>query len=209
MYRMSEKPLITADKIRERIATLAREIADVYDYDILLSALTGAYMFTADLSRELANVQGVKATHKRIAFIKASSYGDSTESSGKLQVQGLERINLQGKKVLMVDDIADTGTTLLGLTDMLNEAGAKEVRTCVLLNKQERREVEIKADFVGFEIANKFQKPYNEGMRVNADFVIDEDLEEGKRIITTVTKPQVNYNGEMIQKATITVSQNI
>ena len=160
MYRMSEKPLITADKIRERIATLAREIADVYDYDILLSALTGAYMFTADLSRELANVQGVKATHKRIAFIKASSYGDSTESSGKLQVQGLERINLQGKKVLMVDDIADTGTTLLGLTDMLNEAGAKEVRTCVLLNKQERREVEIKADFVGFEIENEFVVGY-------------------------------------------------
>ena len=160
MYRMSEKPLITADKIRERIATLAREIADVYDYDILLSALTGAYMFTADLSRELANVQGVKATHKRIAFIKASSYGDSTESSGKLQVQGLERINLQGKKVLMVDDIADTGTTLLGLVNLLKESGAQEVRTCVLLNKQERREVEISADFVGFEIANEFVVGY-------------------------------------------------
>ena len=160
MYRMSEKPLITADKIRERVATLAREIVDVYDYDILLSALTGAYMFTADLSREIANAQGAKAPHKRIAFIKASSYGDSTESSGKLQVQGLERIPLQGKKVLMVDDIADTGTTLLGLTDMLNEAASKEVRTCVLLNKQERREVEIKADFVGFEIANEFVVGY-------------------------------------------------
>ena len=160
MYRMSEKPLITADKIRERVATLAREIVDVYDYDILLSALTGAYMFTADLSREIANAQGAKAPHKRIAFIKASSYGDSTESSGKLQVQGLERIPLQGKKVLMVDDIADTRTTLLGLTDMLNEAGSKEVRTCVLLNKQERREVEIKADFVGFEIANEFVVGY-------------------------------------------------
>ena len=160
MYRMSEKPLISEKEIRERVTTLAQEIVAAYDYDILLSALTGAYMFTADLSRELANVQGVKATHKRIAFIKASSYGDSTKSSGKLQVQGLERINLQGKKVLMVDDIADTGTTLLGLTDMLNEAGAKEVRTCVLLNKQERREVEIKADFVGFEIANEFVVGY-------------------------------------------------
>ena len=160
MYRMSEKPLISEKEIRERVTTLAQEIVAAYDYDILLSALTGAYMFTADLSRELANVQGVKATHKRIAFIKASSYGDSTKSSGKLQVQGLERINLQGKKVLMVDDIADTGTTLLGLTDMLNEARAKEVRTCVLLNKQERREVEIKADFVGFEIANEFVVGY-------------------------------------------------
>ena len=160
MYRMFEKPLISANEIRERVATLAREIVAVYDYDILISALTGAYMFTADLSRELAKAEGAKAPQKKIAFIKASSYGDSTESSGKLHVHGLEKIDLRGKRILMVDDIADTGTTLLGLTDMLNEAGAKEVRTCVLLNKQERREVEIKADFVGFEIANEFVVGY-------------------------------------------------
>ena len=91
MYKMSEKPLIRADEIRERVATLAREIVDVYDYDILLSALTGAYMFTADLNRELAKAQGAKAYNKAIAFIKASSYGNSTTSSGKLQVRGLEK----------------------------------------------------------------------------------------------------------------------
>ena len=160
MYKMSEKPLIRADEIRERVATLAREIVDVYDYDILLSALTGAYMFTADLNRELAKAQGAKAYNKAIAFIKASSYGDSTESSGKLQVRGLEKVDLKGKRILMVDDIADTGTTLLGLCKMLKESGAQEVRTCVLLNKQERREVEISADFVGFEIANEFVVGY-------------------------------------------------
>ncbi|MBR2273153.1 MAG: hypoxanthine phosphoribosyltransferase [Fibrobacter sp.] len=160
MYKMSEKPLIRADEIRERVATLAREIVDVYDYDILLSALTGAYMFTADLNRELAKAQGAKAYNKAIAFIKASSYGNSTTSSGKLQVRGLEKIDLKGKKVLMVDDIADTGTTLLGLVNLLKESGAQEVRTCVLLNKQERREVEISADFVGFEIANEFVVGY-------------------------------------------------
>ena len=160
MYKMSEKPLIRADEIRERVATLAREIVDVYDYDILLSALTGAYMFTADLNRELAKAQGAKAYNKAIAFIKASSYGNSTTSSGKLQVRGLEKIDLKGKKVLMVDDIADTGTTLLGLCEKLKDAGAQEVRTCVLLNKQERREVDITADFVGFEIANEFVVGY-------------------------------------------------
>ena len=160
MYKVSEKPLIRADEIRERVATLAREIVDVYDYDILLSALTGAYMFTADLNRELAKAQGAKAYNKAIAFIKASSYGNSTTSSGKLQVRGLEKIDLKGKKVLMVDDIADTGTTLLGLINLLKESGAQEVRTCVLLNKQERREVEISADFVGFEIANEFVVGY-------------------------------------------------
>ena len=69
----------------------------------------------------------------------------------------------------------------------------------------------IKDNFManGYELVEMLGKAYNEGMRVNADFVIDEELEEGKRIITTVIKPQVNYNGEMIQKATITVSQNI
>ncbi|WP_405340215.1 hypoxanthine phosphoribosyltransferase [Fibrobacter sp.] len=160
MFRMSEKPLISANEIRERVATLAREITAAYDYDILLSALTGAYMFTADLSRELANAHSDKAVQKKVVFIKASSYGDSTESSGKLQVRGLEKVDLKGKRILMVDDIADTGTTLLGLCKMLKEGGAQEVRTCVLLNKQERREVDITADFVGFEIANEFVVGY-------------------------------------------------
>ena len=160
MYRMSEKPLISANEIRERVATLTREIVAVYDYDILISALTGAYMFTADLSRELAKAEGAKAPQKKIAFIKASSYGDSTESSGKLHVHGLEKIDLRGKRILMVDDIADTGTTLLGICKMLKEGSAQEVRTCVLLNKQERREVNITADFVGFEIANEFVVGY-------------------------------------------------
>jgi hypoxanthine phosphoribosyltransferase len=157
---MSEKPLISADEIRERMVTLAREVASAYDYDILLSALTGAYMFTADLARELSKVQGPKAIQKKVAFIKASSYGDSMKSSGELQVRGLEKIDIKGKKILMVDDIADTGTTLLGLVNLLRNAGAKEIRTCVLLNKQERREVDIKADFVGFEIENEFVVGY-------------------------------------------------
>ena len=131
MYKMSEKPLIRADEIRERVATLAREIVDVYDYDILLSALTGAYMFTADLNRELAKAQGAKAYNKAIAFIKASSYGNSTTSSGKLQVRGLEKIDLKGKKVLMVDDIADTAGTLCKAAEVMKEGGAKSVRAVV------------------------------------------------------------------------------
>ena len=160
MYRMSEKPLVGAEEIRERLAELAREIDAVFDYDILLSALTGAYMFTADLSRELAKCQGPRALRKKVAFIKASSYGMSAESSGKLRVYGLDKVDLKDKRVLVVDDIADSGMTLLGLLGMIREMGAKEVRTCVLLNKQERREVDVKADFVGFEIENEFVVGY-------------------------------------------------
>ena len=61
----------------------------------------------------------------------------------------------------------------------------------------------------GYEIVDMLGKPYNEGMKVIANFVVDEDLEEGKQIITGITKPQINYNGQMIQAAQITVSQNI
>ena len=61
----------------------------------------------------------------------------------------------------------------------------------------------------GYEIADMLGKVYNEGMRINADFVLDESLEPGTRIITSITKPQVIYNGELIQKAIVTVTQNI
>ena len=67
----------------------------------------------------------------------------------------------------------------------------------------------IKDNFNGYEIVDMLGKPYNEGMKVIAEFVLDEDLEEGQQIITGITKPQVNYNGQMIQAARITVSQNI
>ena len=160
MFVMSKEPLISSSAISERLVTLAKEIDSAFDYDIMLSALTGAYIFTADLCRALASIQQERANHKQIAFIKASSYGNSTESSGSLKVWGLDKIEISGKKVLLVDDIADTGITLLNLSQMLCEKGAEEVRTCVLLNKQERREVEIKADFVGFEIANEFVVGY-------------------------------------------------
>lgn len=79
-------------------------------------------------------------------------------------------------------------------------------------HKQLSKAVErIKNNFLaqGYEIVDMLGKPYNEGMRINADFVINEDLKEGERIITSITKPQINYNGEIIQKATVTVSQNI
>lgn len=79
-------------------------------------------------------------------------------------------------------------------------------------HKQLSKAVErIKNNFLaqGYEIVDMLGKPYNEGMRINADFTINEELQEGERIITSITKPQINYNGEIIQKATVTVSQNI
>lgn len=154
--------MISAEQIQGRVGELATDIARSFEFDIILSALTGAYMFTADLSRALAK-PGV-----RIAFIKASSYGSGTESSGKLSVSGLEKIDLKGKRVLLVDDILDTGNTLFTLTAMLKDAGVQDVRTCVLMNKEERRTVNFHADFVGFEIANEFVVGY--GLDFNEDY---------------------------------------
>lgn len=159
---MSEKPMITAEQIQKRVGELATEIAHSFDFDVILSALTGAYMFTSDLSRALAN------TKHRIVFIKASSYGAGTESSGKLKVSGLENLDLKGKRILLVDDILDTGNTLLTLSTMLKDAGVTELRTCVLMNKEERRTVDFHADFVGFEISNEFVVGY--GLDFNEDY---------------------------------------
>lgn len=162
MYKMSEKPMITAEEIQKRVKDLAAEIARSFNFDVIVSALTGAYMFTADLSRALAN------TKHRIAFIKASSYGAGTESSGKLKVSGLENLDLKGKRILLVDDILDTGNTLLTLSTMLKDAGVTELRTCVLMNKEERRTVDFHADFVGFEISNEFVVGY--GLDFDEDY---------------------------------------
>lgn len=154
MYKISEKPLITAQQIQLRVKELAAQISEEFEFDVFLSALTGAYMFTADLSRAIGN------SNQEIAFIKASSYGNSTESCGKLMVSGLEKLDLRGKRVLLVDDILDTGNTMYSLVEMLRETGTAEIRTCVLLNKPARRLVDHNANYVGFEIANEFVVGY-------------------------------------------------
>lgn len=153
MYKMSSTPLVTAAQIADRLGTLASEIKK-FDPEVILSVLTGSYIFSADLSRLLANPT------LRIAFIKASSYGNSTESSGKLEVSGLEKIDIRGKRVLLIDDILDTGHTMFELTKILSNFGASAIKTCVLLNKESRRVVDFHADFVGFEIENEFVVGY-------------------------------------------------
>lgn len=162
MYKMSAKPMISAEQIQTRVKEMAAEIQKAFDFDIILSALTGAFMFTTDLCRAMAN------TKHRIAFIKTSSYGSGMESSGKLKVTGLEKLDLRGKRVLVVDDILDTGNTMNTLVAMLKEMGVADLRSCVLMNKEERRVVDYHADFVGFEIANEFVVGY--GLDFSEDY---------------------------------------
>jgi hypoxanthine phosphoribosyltransferase len=147
--------LLTAEQINERLQTLADEITRDYGDKplILLCALTGGVYFLSDLSRKL----GHNAT---LDFIRASSYGDGTTSSGIVQLDCHPRLDLKGKDVLVVEDIIDTGNTLAFLKTYLQELGVASAKICALLDKPSRREVDVKADYVGFTIPDEFVVGY-------------------------------------------------
>jgi len=153
MYKLSEKPLIGRQQIEERLDSLAKELRKE-DFDYIVSTLTGGFMLTADICRRIASQK------LKVAFIKASSYGNGTESSGNVKLSGLESIDITGKNVLVIDDILDSGRTMLGITAALRDLGPNKVKTCVLLDKPARRAVEIQADYVGFSIENEFVVGY-------------------------------------------------
>ena len=153
MYKLPSAPLITAQEINARLDSLASELK-TFDFDVILSALTGSYMFTADLSRRIATPK------LRIAFIKASSYGESDKPNANVHISGLEGLDIKGKRVLLIDDILDTGNTMYSLVKALADYSPASITTCVLLNKESRRTVNYHADFVGFEIEDKFVVGY-------------------------------------------------
>lgn len=158
MERIS--PFLSADRIAARVGELAREIvaglSETQRRDLVVVViLKGAFVFAADLVRALHEA----GARTRVEFIRLSSYGDATQSSGVVTVSAFPPENLSGARVLLVDDILDTGRSLRHARTLLEEAGA-EVQLCVLLDKPDRREVEIAPDFVGFTIPNRFVVGY-------------------------------------------------
>lgn len=149
-----ERVLLDAEVIRERIRGLAREISATYgEREITaVGVLTGAFVFLADLLRELPNPT-------RVIFARACSYRDGSRP-GELEVELVGRPDLTGRDVLLVEDIVDTGRSLLRLGQVLRDAGSRSVRSVVLLDKRERREVEARADFTGFEVPDEFLVGY-------------------------------------------------
>ena len=147
--------LLTEEQIRRRIKTLAAEIKAVYgDREFtMISLINGAVMFTADLMREIDNPV-------RLDCIRVSSYGMKTKSIGSPQVIYSLTLDIAQRDVLIIDDILDTGKTLKLVRDLVSELKPASVRTCVLLDKKARREVDMEADFVGFEIPDKFVVGY-------------------------------------------------
>lgn len=157
----SDEPTVTvlhsAAEIEHRLQALAVEIAERMGEDLLLVCiLKGSFMFTADLMRALHH-QGVRP---RVDFLTVSSYGSGTTSSGELRLLRDIDEEVQGQKVLLVDDVLDTGRTLRFASETMRERGAAEVRSCVLLDKPARRAVSMNADFTGFDIPDVFVVGY-------------------------------------------------
>lgn len=147
--------LLTEDQIKERVKTLAREIKATYgDKEFtIISLINGAVMFTADLMREIDNPV-------RLDCVRVSSYGSKTKSIGTPQIIHSLTLDIKNRDVLLIDDILDTGKTLKLVSDLINALHPASLRTCVLLDKKARREVPIEANFVGFEIPDKFVVGY-------------------------------------------------
>ena len=143
--------LIEPDALQQRITELGEEIsADYAGRDLLLvGVLKGAVFFMADLMRRLA-------IPCEIDFMAISSYGDSTDSSGVVRILKDLDINIEGRHVLVVEDIIDSGLTLSYLMRNLEAREPATLEVCALLTKPERREIEVPVRYVGFQIPNRF-----------------------------------------------------
>jgi len=158
---MPERPyvideMISAKAIAARIEELSRDIAGEFDSTdklIVVGLLRGSFVFIADLVREL-NLP------IEVDFLEASSYGDSMQSSREVRILKDLRGAIEGRDVLVVEDIVDTGHTLKHVTKLLRSRKPARMKTIALLNKQSRREVDFNADWVGFEIPDEFVVGY-------------------------------------------------
>jgi hypoxanthine phosphoribosyltransferase len=149
--------LFTAEQIQARINELAAHINSEYpDGDPLhfVAVLKGAFMFLSDLARAMS------PRPVTLDFIAVSSYGAATKSSGEVRLLKDLDTPLQGRDVIIVEDIVDTGLTLHYLQDVLRAREPKSLRTACLLSKPSRRKVDVAVEYIGFEIEDKFVVGY-------------------------------------------------
>lgn len=144
---------------REEIASIVKALADriSMDYDqrevILVCILKGAFMFLSDLVRQLR-------MPVQIDFVRLASYGSGMKTSGRIEITKDVETSLEGKDILIVEDIIDSGRTLLFLKDRIMLANPRSVKVCALLDKKARREVQLEGDYIGKEIEDVFVLGY-------------------------------------------------
>ena len=160
---MKKRVLYSKDSIDRRV----KELADILSHDykgkdvVIICVLKGAFIFLADLTRYLEMTYVVD-------FVRLSSYGSQSESSGTVTVTKDIEVSIAGRDVIILEDIVDTGTTLVWLRNMLEKRNPASVKICTLIDKKERRSVEIDADYVGFDLAEGFVVGY--GLDFNEKF---------------------------------------
>ena len=149
------KVLIDEKTLQEKIGEIAEKIMEDYkEKDItFICILKGSALFTVDLAKKIEN-------NVQFEFIRVSSYGDSTVSSGKVTMKLDLQDSIEGKDVLIIEDIIDTGRTLSYLKEYLKSKKPKSIKIASLLDKKERRVCEMEADYVGFDIPDKFVLGY-------------------------------------------------
>ena len=147
--------ILSAERIADRLTDLAQEINHFYEGKeiLLVSILDGAIIFTADLLRLLS-------IPTQLDCLRISSYGSSTSPENTPQITGSLKSDLQGKHVLLVDDILDTGNTMERAVLEISSHNPDSLKTCVFLDKAERRTNHFHADRVGFSIPNEFVVGY-------------------------------------------------
>jgi hypoxanthine phosphoribosyltransferase len=169
---------------REQIDSIVRKLADQISRDYrqkeltLVCILKGAFMFLSDLVRHLQ-------IPAKIDFVRLASYGAGMESSGRIEITKDVELPIEGRDVLIIEDIVDSGRTLLFLKDRLTLAKPHSVRICTLLDKRARREVEIEVDYLGIEVEDVFIVGYgidfNENYRSLPEIYYVTPVDETKR----------------------------
>lgn len=151
LERDIDKVLITQSMLTHRICELGKEITKDYDGKdvVLVGILKGAMPFLCDLMREIDLPLSLDT-------MCISSYGNDTVSSGKVNIKKDLDKDVQGKNVIIVEDIVDTGITLSLLVSLLKERGADSVEIAVCLNKKERRQKEVPLKYIGFDVPDEF-----------------------------------------------------
>ncbi|MDL2298368.1 hypoxanthine phosphoribosyltransferase [Synergistaceae bacterium OttesenSCG-928-D05] len=151
-YKIGET-LIPEAELKAKVKELGERIRNDYRGKelIVVCVLKGAVVFLSDLIREIGPDVDVK-----LDFLAISSYGVSTKTSGVVQIQKDLGTDIQGKDVLIVEDILDTGLSLAYIKKLLGERGPKSLAICVLLDKPERRKQPVEVEYTGFSIPDKF-----------------------------------------------------
>ena len=151
MHKDVEQILYTEEELRQRVRELGCQITADYAgrEPLLISVLRGSYIFMADLTRSI----NLDVT---VDFMSVSSYGAGTVSSGQVEIKKDLSASIEGKDLIIVEDILDSGNTLYYLMDVLRARKPASIRICTLMDKPERRTKPIKADYVGFTIPDAF-----------------------------------------------------